>query len=78
MSRYLIMSYYYTPMVSARAFRWHTIARHWIEQGHEVDVVCAWLPGMSDREAIDGVSIYHVNNKWVERIRMAFIRSEIG
>ena len=79
MSRYLIISYYYTPMVSARAFRWHNIAKEWHKQGHQVDVICAWLPGLPKHENIDGINIYRGNVEWFEKLRAQFIRkSSVG
>lgn len=74
MSRYLIITYYYPPMISARAFRWGAIARQWVAQGHQVDVVCAWLPGLPEYETLDGVQVYRVNAKWQEKLRAQFIK----
>ncbi len=75
MSRYLIITYYYPPMISARAFRWGAIARQWVAQGHQVDVVCAWLPGLPEHEIRDGVQVYRVNAKWQEKLRAQFIKT---
>ena len=75
MSRYLIINYFYAPIVSARAFRWHAVAREWAVQGHHVDVVCAWLPGIPEEEILDNVHVYRVNAKWLENLRAKFIKT---
>ena len=39
--RILIITYSYYPHLSARSFRWTSIANYWAKQGIEIDVVCA-------------------------------------
>lgn len=43
--RLLIVSYCFPPDMNPRAFRWGGLARYWVEEGHEIDVVCG--PGRS-------------------------------
>lgn len=72
--RYLILSYFYAPVTSARAFRWASLAEYWAGQGHQVDVVCAWEPGLERQETRNGVNVYRVNADLQERIRSFYKR----
>ncbi len=57
---FLIVTNIYAPLVNPRAFRWASIAEHWIKKGHVVDVVCAWGNGLQKTELRNGVRIYRV------------------
>jgi hypothetical protein len=59
---YLIIIYSYKPALSARAFRWAALAEHWASQGHHVDVIAAWQPGLASNEQLEGVNVHRVNN----------------
>jgi glycosyltransferase involved in cell wall biosynthesis len=59
---YLIIIYSYKPALSARAFRWAALAEHWTSQGHHVDVIAAWQPGLVSDEQLEGVNVHRVNN----------------
>lgn len=65
----LIISYYYTPAISPRAFRWTTIAECWAKQGEHVEVICSWEPGLARSEIINGVHIHRVGNATVKMLR---------
>ncbi len=67
--RLLIVSNFYTPMVSPRAFRWATIAEHWVGQGHDVDVVCAWISARPRHEILNGVHLHRVGKSMVQALR---------
>lgn len=56
----LIINYFYPPVVDAHAYRWEQIARHWITQGHQVDVICGRLHGVPDRGIQAGVNVTRV------------------
>jgi glycosyltransferase involved in cell wall biosynthesis len=67
--RILIVSHSYRPHVSPRALRWSAIAEYWARQGHDVDVIAAWLPGMIREESMDGVRVWRVGGSLSERLR---------
>lgn len=71
---YLILSYFYAPVVSARAFRWASLAEYWVRQEHQVDVICAWEPGLDRQEVRNGVNVFRVNTDLQERIRSFYKR----
>ena len=56
--RLLVVSYWYPPSISPRAFRWGALAEHWAERGWEVDVVAGWSPGLARRERMGGVEVH--------------------
>lgn len=65
----LLLGYFYAPEASPGAYRWTPVAERWIEQGHEVDVVCAWKPGLLRHETINGVRVHRVGGGIVELVR---------
>ena len=65
----LIITNAYTPIISARAFRWSAIAEIWVQQGHHIDVVCAWHPVLPWQANIQGVNVYRVGGGLSERLR---------
>jgi glycosyltransferase involved in cell wall biosynthesis len=70
--RILIITHSYAPLISPRAFRWSAIAEYWAKQGHHVDVVCAWRPGLLEREILKGVNIYRTGGGVAELIKGRF------
>jgi len=68
----LIISYYYTPAISPRAFRWTTIAEYLAKKGKHVDVICSWKPGLARSEILNGVHIHRVGNTAVKMLRKRF------
>jgi hypothetical protein len=58
--RVLIINHFYPPVVDAHAYRWEQIARHWVAQGHKVDVISGRLHGVTDRTFQDGVNVVRV------------------
>lgn len=54
----LVVSYWYPPSVSPRAFRWSALAEHWAARGWEVHVVAGWSPELARRERVGGVEVY--------------------
>jgi glycosyltransferase involved in cell wall biosynthesis len=69
MSRYLILTYAYTPAVTPRALRWGALAKRWAAQGHHVDVVSGWEAGMTQTEEWQGIHVYRANAVWLEKVR---------
>lgn len=67
--RILIVSHSYRPHLSPRALRWSAIAEYWVRQGHDVDVIAAWFPGMTREETVDGVQVWRVGGSLSERLR---------
>ncbi len=69
--RLLVVSYWYTPTVSPRAFRWSALAEHWASAGHQVDVVAAWAPGLAREETLNGVRVHRVGRNVRASVRSA-------
>lgn len=67
--KFLIVTYFYAPNISARAFRWSALAEQWAAQGHQVDVVCGWEPGLAHEETLRGVRVHRVNFMLTEKLR---------
>lgn len=65
----LIITYYYTPAISPRAFRWTTIAEYWAKKGEYVKVICSWEPGLERSEIINDVHIHRIGNTAVKMLR---------
>jgi glycosyltransferase involved in cell wall biosynthesis len=76
MPRCLILTYSYPPLTNARAFRWGAVAEALAAQGFDVDVVCAWEPGLPETEIRSGVNVCRVNTRWLEKVRGQFIQSK--
>jgi glycosyltransferase involved in cell wall biosynthesis len=57
----LFITYSYSPDLNPRAFRLSAIAAFLVRRGHEVDVLCAALPGAGVEDA-DGVTVYRVGD----------------
>lgn len=55
--RILIISYFYYPDLTPRAFRWHAIAKELQMNGHEVHVLCS---GSDPDGIMDGVVVHRV------------------
>ena len=68
----LIISFSYKPTVSPRAFRWSAIAEYWAKQGHYVDVVCGWKPGLLESEILNGVHVYRTGGQITEFLKSRF------
>ena len=68
--RILILNYFYPPVVDAHAYRWEQIARCWVAQGHQVDVVCGRLRGVPNPRVQAGVNVTRVGP--VRRSTMLF------
>jgi len=67
--RILIVSHSYRPHLSPRALRWSALAEYWVRQGHDVDVIAAWFPGMAREESVGGVQVWRVGGSLSERLR---------
>ena len=59
----LVISYSYFPYLSARAFRWTTIANNWAEKGIKVDLVCAGRGDVIDKgNQEDNLNVHYVKD----------------
>jgi hypothetical protein len=65
----LVVTYYYTPALSPRAFRWAALCEEWVRRGHEVTVVSAWSPGEAREEVLRGVRVHRVGGRFLEGVR---------
>ncbi len=61
--RILIINYFYPPVVDAHAYRWEQLARHWVRNGHQVDVVTSKVSGFSYANTESGVRVFRVGVK---------------
>ncbi len=69
----LIISYYYTPAISPRAFRWTSIAEYWAKQGEQVTVICSCDSNLKRNEIVNGVHIHRTGNTIIKTLRKQFI-----
>ena len=76
--RILVVSYYFRPSLTPRAFRWESIASVWASAGHEVDVVTSAITGVQPWESTAGVEVHRTGSKWLDRLRNRFRPSEVG
>ncbi len=67
--RILLLSHFYSPNRTPRAFRWGSIATVWAACGHHVDVIASPCPGAPDEEQLEGVQVYRPGNQWSARLR---------
>lgn len=68
----LVITYFFPPMVSPRAFRWYSITKWWAQHGHEVTVICAGDPAGVKARLIPGLSV------WVVDSRLDRLRTRLG
>lgn len=68
-NRILIIANAYSPIISARAFRWSAIAEHWANEGHQVDVLCAGRDDLPAEEDLHGVRVFRVSAGSTGRLR---------
>jgi len=71
--RILIITHSYAPFQNPRSFRWRAVAECWTSRGDEVDVICAWAPGLLRQETSNGVEIYRAGGSVIERMRRLLI-----
>jgi len=69
MRQVLIVSHSYSPAITPRSFRWSAIAEYWVKQGHHIDVVTSWKPGLPRYEILNGVQVYRVGGAISEVVR---------
>ena len=67
-----IVSYFYFPFNNARSNRWTSIAEELVRRGYEIRVISGWQPKLSSHEVINGVKIYRVGLKFLEKFRNKF------
>ncbi|MBV9773750.1 MAG: glycosyltransferase [Gemmatimonadetes bacterium] len=70
--RLLLVCYWYAPFVNPRTFRWGAVAERWAAQGHHVDVVTVGVPGLADREVVNGVHLHRLREGFLGRARSMF------
>lgn len=63
------MSHWYAPALHPRAFRWSAVASRWAAQGHRVDAVCSWAPGLPREETVEGVRVFRVGGGLLGRLK---------
>jgi hypothetical protein len=65
----LVVSFYYTPAISPRAFRWSAVCDEWVRRGHQVTVIAAWSPGEPREQVLNGVRVLRVGGRMTEAVR---------
>lgn len=68
----LVVSFYYTPAISPRAFRWSAVCEEWVRRGHQVTVIAAWSPGEPREQVLNGVRVVRVGGGMTEAVRTRF------
>jgi hypothetical protein len=68
-NKILIICYDYLPLETPNSFRWSNVAEYWVQQGHDVYIVCAWKPGFQRKEILNGVYVHRVGGIFEETIR---------
>jgi glycosyltransferase involved in cell wall biosynthesis len=68
----LVISFYYTPAISPRAFRWSAVAEEWVRRGHRVTVISSVSPGDPREEVLNGVRVLRVGGRLSEAVRTRF------
>ena len=56
--RILLLLTHYHPVMNPNVFRWSAIAAHWVQEGHEMHVVCATHPQRPEVEKMAGVVVH--------------------
>ncbi|MGK7875794.1 MAG: glycosyltransferase [Xenococcaceae cyanobacterium] len=74
----LVITYYYSPMLNPRAFRWKSIAEYWTRQGHRVDVVCSLMPGLLREEILNGVHVHRVGSTITEKLKKSLGKTDMN
>jgi len=59
-NKILVISYVFPPVQDAHAFRVGDLVHQWIADGHQVEVVTGWAPGLARTEHADGLVIHRV------------------
>ncbi|MBK7870917.1 MAG: hypothetical protein IPJ74_09635 [Saprospiraceae bacterium] len=56
--RILIILTQYYPMLNPNVYRWSAIAEHWVEQGHEVHILCTKRNNILNESIMNGVQVH--------------------
>lgn len=56
--RILIILTQYYPMLNPNVYRWSAIAEHWVEQGHEVHILCTKRNNTLNESIMNGVQVH--------------------
>ena len=72
---YLVITYSYAPLISARAFRWSALAEHWAAQAYHIDVVASLENGLLSYEQLHGVNVYRVQNQLHEALQQRLVQT---
>ena len=67
--RILVITYYYYPDLTPRAFRWTEICEQWAKLGHDVHIVTAYQQGLARTENKQGVSIHRAGGAGLKGFR---------
>lgn len=65
----LIISYDFYPDSSPNTYRWLNVLKEWRKKDVEIHVLSYKKPGFNDYEELNGIKIYRVRNKLVEKIK---------
>lgn len=60
--RILILNVQYYPVVNPNVYRWGAIAEYWVEQGHEVHIVCSKRTGLPKSSIINKVHVHRTGH----------------
>ena len=71
----LLIANLYHPVVNPRAFRWTSIAEYWASQGHHIDVVTSWQPGLAENEIRNEVTVYRAGKTVFQTVRIRLLKA---
>jgi hypothetical protein len=75
---FLIVTYSYKPVLSPRAFRWASLSEYWSQTAAaEIDIVCAWKPGLAVTEIIQSVRVFRTGKNFFEIFRTSLKKSDL-
>ncbi|MFN7116615.1 MAG: hypothetical protein ACK4TA_07420 [Saprospiraceae bacterium] len=60
--RILLIHTQYLPAINPNVFRWSAIAMYWVQQGHDVHVMCTRRSGTKHDMVLNGVHVHRVGH----------------
>ncbi|MEM1217272.1 MAG: glycosyltransferase [Bacteroidota bacterium] len=74
--RILILTPYYYPYINPRAFRWTQIAAQWVQEGHEVHVLCSRHSDWPSQHQHEGVVVHRVGYNSLKEVLYNTLRTQ--
>lgn len=74
--RILILLVQYYPVRNPNVYRWSAIAEYWVEQGHEVHVLCTRRAGEPDESIKNGIAVHRAGHATLLDWAYNFLRTK--